>query len=363
MNIAIFANTPAQIYFYKNIAQKLENDGNKIYMLIRAHGEGKDLVNELGISYYPYSLESNKLNSSKLSKVLSVPIDIFRAYNYLKNLDIDLVTGFGLYDVYASILLGATSIIFTDDESKLISMSCNAIFNAYYPFIDSLVTPTSFKCNYGKKHYKINSYKELSYLHPNYYIPNKNIYDILKIDRTQPYVLLRFNSHQAFHDMYINGFSKMDKIKLSRELEKYSHVFISNEGELPSELERYQIDIPKSRIHDVLYYANLFVTDTATMATEAAILGTPTIRCNTLAGKNDLGNFIELENEYNLLFNFKSPKMAIEKANELIQIPNLKECWRMRRDVLLKEKIDISEFFYKFIINYPLSKGMNSTRQ
>lgn len=356
MNLAIFANTPAQIHFYKNIAKKIISDGNNVYLLLRAQGEGRDIAKELGISYYPYSLESNKLNSSQLSKMLSMPLDILRAYGYLKNLDIDLITGFGLYDAYTSFLLRIPSIIFTDDEPERVSRSANAIFNSYYPFIDALITPSSFRCDYGEKHYKINSYKELSYLHPKYYHPNDDIYKILKLNRNEPFVLLRFNSFKAFHDFYITGFSEKDKIKLVKNMEKYAHVFISNEGESSPELKNYQIEIPKSRIHDALYYANLFVTDTATMATEAAILGTPTIRCNSLVGENDLGNFIELENKFKLICNFKYPKMAIEKANELIRIPNLKESWRLRSDILIKEKIDINEFFYKFLSNYPKSK-------
>jgi uncharacterized protein len=355
MNLAVFANTPAQIHFFKNIVKKIESDGNNVYMLIRAQGEARDIAQELGISYYSYSSESNKLDSSKLSKMLSVPHDILRAYDYLKNLNINLITGFGLYDAYESFLLRVPSIIFTDDEPKSVSKIFNAYFNAYYPFISTLITPTSFRCDYGKKHYKINSFKELSYLHPKYYTPNDDIYDILKIDRSEPFVLLRFNSFKAFHDFYITGFSEDDKIKLANDMERYAHVFITNEGELSSELKKYQIKIPKSRIHDVLYYTNLFITDTATMATEAAILGTPTIRCNSLVGENDLGNFIELEKKFHLISNHKYPQTAIEKANELIQIPNLKKTWRSRSNILLEEKIDISEFFYKLIINYPES--------
>jgi predicted glycosyltransferase len=42
------------------------------------------------------------------------------------------------------------------------------------------------------------------------------------------------------------------------------------------------------------------------MTTEAAVLGTPAIRCNSFVGKRDMGNFIELEKKYGLIFNFDS---------------------------------------------------------
>lgn len=356
MNFAVFANTPAQLHFFKNIIRSLEKEENKVYLLIRAQGEVIDVAKELNISFYPYSLESYKSSSSRFSKMWSMPRDVFRAYKYLKDLSIDVVTGFGLYDAFTSFLLGVPAIIFTDDEPKSISYSFNILFRTYFPFINALITPTSFKCNFGKKHHKINSYKELAYLHPNYYAPKDDIYSLLKIDKSEPFVLLRFNAFKAFHDFYIKGFSEDNKLKLVNDMEQFGHVFISNEGNLSANLMKYKIKIPKSRIHDALYYADLFITDTATMATEAAILGTPTIRCNSHAGDNDLGNFIELEEKYGLIYNFNDPLKAIQKANELKRIPNLKVSWKLRRDLLLRDKVDITEFFSEFLLNYPSRK-------
>ena len=37
----------------------------------------------------------------------------------------------------------------------------------------------------------------------------------------------------------------------------------------------YTIDILSADIHHVLYYANLFIGESATMATESAVLGIP----------------------------------------------------------------------------------------
>lgn len=91
------------------------------------------------------------------------------------------------------------------------------------------------------------------------------------------------------------------------------------------------------------------------MTTEAGVLGTPAIRCNSFVGENDMGNFIELEQKYGLIFNYNDSDKAIGKAVELIQKPDLKEEWRKKREKLLKDKIDVTAFMVWFIENYPES--------
>jgi predicted glycosyltransferase len=138
-------------------------------------------------------------------------------------------------------------------------------------------------------------------------------------------------------------------------LSKYARVFISPEGPLSKELEGYRLSIPHERIHHALYYAQLLVTDTQTMTTEAAILGTPVVRCNSFVGPKDMGNFIELEQKYDLIYSYRKSEQAMQKAIELIQLPNLKEQWAKKQQKLLADKIDVTQFMVDFIENYPKS--------
>jgi predicted glycosyltransferase len=85
------------------------------------------------------------------------------------------------------------------------------------------------------------------------------------------------------------------------------------------------------------------------MATEAAILGTRAIRCNSFVGQKDMGNFLELENIYNLLFNYNNEEKALDKALEIVQSPDIKDEWRERRERCLKDKIDLSKFIVDFV--------------
>ena len=351
MRVGIFINTPAQFHFYRNIAARLKERGHEVRLLFRKYGEIEDLIREMGYDATIFSYKAN----SKYGKILALPGDVIRAYKYLKDFKPDLVTGFGVYDAYTSLLLRSGCVVFNDSEPRVNPLSYSIQVKAYMPFIDTILTPDSFRDELGKKHLKVASYKEMAYLHPDYYTPQDDVLDIMGLSKNDEYVMLRFNAFDAVHDAGIKGFTNEDKIRLVRELEKHAHVFVSAEGKVPRELERNLLPVPKSRIHDVIYYAKLLVTDTQTMATEAALLGTPVIRSNKFVGPKDMGNFIELEERFGLMFNIRDPGEAIQKAIELVQTEGLKKEWQKKRKKLLEEKIDITSFMVWFLENYPHS--------
>jgi predicted glycosyltransferase len=99
----------------------------------------------------------------------------------------------------------------------------------------------------------------------------------------------------------------------------------------------------------------LFITDTHTMATEAALLGTPTIRSSAFACDCDTGVFIELEREFQLLLNLKTAAEVAAKAEQLIQDPHTKENWQKKRDRLLERKLDMVALMVSLIEGYPHS--------
>ena len=105
----------------------------------------------------------------------------------------------------------------------------------------------------------------------------------------------------------------------------------------------------------LLYCSDLCIGDSQTMAAEAAVLGTPSIRFNDFVG--ELGYLEELEHKYNLTYGIKTsnPEKLFEKIDELLAIPNLKETWQKRREKMLSEKIDVTAFMVWFIENYPKS--------
>jgi len=345
LRIAFFINTPAHVHLYKNVIKTLEFSGHQAIVLARNYGDTVSLLDEMGFEYFVYA----NAPDSKYGKILALPFNVLTAYSFLRKKKPDLLVGVGVYSAYTSQLLHKKCIIFNDSEPAPFQ------FMLFKPFVDVILTPSSFTVDLGPKHIKFNSFKEIAYLHTNYFVPDVKIHDFLGIGQEDDYVLLRFNAFDAVHDLGISGFSIDEKRLLVNELSKYTRVFISSELKLPDDFNKYLLKIPKSRIHDILYYAKLVVADTQTITTESAVLGTPVVRFNSFVGKKDMGNFIELENKYRLIFSFSDPAKAIAKAVELIQEPELKNKWKEKRDRLLDDKIDATKFLSFFIENYPES--------
>lgn len=114
------------------------------------------------------------------------------------------------------------------------------------------------------------------------------------------------------------------------------------------ELERYKLKVSLEKLHDLLYYATLYVGDGATTAVECAVLGTPSIYVSSLVGT--MGNFMELEDKYSLIFNCNDSNLALKKAYELLQYSNIKNIWALKKE-LLKDKINVTEFMIRFVEN------------
>jgi predicted glycosyltransferase len=348
LKIGLLINTPAQVHFWKFIVQELRKKNHEILILFRDRGETLELAKEVGLQGQVYSVARGR----GISKSLSFPFDVINAVILLRNFKPDLILDFGIYGVAVAQFLGARSLVFTDSEPS-IKKIYSVQYRLFMPFVSGVITPSFFHDDLGIKQIKVNSLKELAYLHPNYFAPNDNIYELLKITREERFVIIRFNDLAGVHDIGLNSFSISEKRKLINVLEKARiRTFISFEGIIPPEFKKYQLSIPKSRVHDALYFADLLVTDTQTMTTEAAILGTPVIRCNTFVGKNDMGNFIELENKYNLVYNFYNPDDAINKTIELLSQKHLKHIWKKKAMILIKEKIDIVYFMLNHILSY-----------
>jgi len=93
-------------------------------------------------------------------------------------------------------------------------------------------------------------------------------------------------------------------------------------------------------MHHVLAFAALFVGEGGTMGSEAAGLGTPSMFVNRLTR----GYLDELQDRYRLLYCYSDEHLALEKAQELLARPQLREDWRGRRERMLGDKVDVTKY-------------------
>ena len=190
---------------------------------------------------------------------------------------------------------------------------------------------------------------EQCYLDNKYFKP-KNINNILN-NNSKKYVILRFVSWNAAHDIGHSGLDNNTKKELIEVIEELGYnVYISSETNVPTEFKKYVLKISPENMHDILANASLFVGEGATMASECAILGTPAIYVNSL----DAGTLQEQE-KYGCIFGFRNSEGVIEKVKELLNNSNLYDDFKTRNKKLLENTIDVTSYMVWLIENYPKS--------
>jgi len=344
MKIMIGILHPKQVHSWKNIIRNLENDGHEVKIVAMEKDIALDLLDAYGFEYEVIGKNYKGL-MKKAYGMLKTDIKVLKVARKFKP---DILVGGGPYLAHVSKLIGKLCITFSDTEHAKLNNWLT------FPFVDVICTPSCFKRKVNpKKHVTYNGYIQLAYLHPNYFKPDSSVLDDLGLSKDDKFIILRFVSWSASHDIgqhgFINGQEMVEKLK------DYGSIFITSEQKLGGVLEEYRISVPPERMHDLLYYATMYIGEGAAMASESAVLGTPAIYVNTLR----LGYLDEQEKRYGLVYNFSNPKTAqkdaLAKAVELLEDENLKNKWRKKREKLLSDKIDVTKFMTDFIENYPES--------
>lgn len=342
MKILIDVNHPAHIHYFKNLIWILTNNGHEILVISREKEVTIDLLEKYQFRY----LNRGKGRKNVIGKLIYLISAVAFDYRQAKKFKPDLFLSFGsMYAAQAAKLIGKPHIALDDTEhAKFQQLLTN-------PFCDVILTPFCFQADFGKKQIRFNSFMELAYLHPKYFSPNQDIYQLLKIETNQKYALLRFVSWDASHDIGQSGLTFKLKNEIITLLSKTMTVFISSERKLPDELKKYEIHIPPDRMHDVLSFAEVYIGEGATMASECVMLGTPAFYINSL----NAGTLIEQE-KYGLLFSFRNTDGIISQLKDFMTKETIKDTFQIRRLKMLEDMIDLTAFLVWFIENYPKSK-------
>jgi predicted glycosyltransferase len=349
MRIVIDINHPAHVHYFKNFIFEMKKRGHEVQVT----ASQKDITFRLLEKYHIEFKNVGNYGNSFMRKLINIPLIDLRYYRLMKAFKPDIFLGFGsIRAAHVSFLLQKPCINFEDTENSTEQI------RLYLPFVKAVCTPSCYSQDLGKKHIRFKGYMELAALHSHYFTPNPAVLREIGITENDPLIIVRFVSWEASHDVGHNGLSLDIKRKAISEFKKYGRVLITSEKPLPEEFEKYRISVSPEKMHDLLFYATLLYGESATMASECAVLGTHAIFCD-FAGR---GYTDEEESKYHLVYNFRldkeSQERSIEKALELLQNPHLKEISRQKQAILLRDKIDVTAFMVWFIEGYPDSVGI-----
>ena len=344
MRIFIDIGHPAHVHYFKYFIRIMKSHGHTFFVSARNRSIIFTLLKTYNIPFYDRG-KGKDVVIGKLLNMFGTDIKLlFKALRFKPHIFISFASPYAAQTAW---LLRKPHIVLDDTEHARLGHFF------YKPFSKIFLNPACFQKDFGKNQIHFNSYSELFYLHPDYFTSQPDILTTLGVIKNEKFVLLRFVSWKASHDLGHSGLDLSSKKELVKLIISNGYkVFISSEGEnIDPFFKEYLIRISPELIHSVIAEASLLVTEGATMASECAMLGTPAIYVNSL----DAGTLREQEDKYQLIHGFRSSEGVLEKVVELLNTPNLKETYQLRRQKLLSEKIDVTAFFVWFIENYPES--------
>jgi len=324
---------------FKYLIGKFKLTGSEVFVTARQKDITVDLLKEEAIDF---TLLGNN-HPGFFGKIRNLFEYDYLLYQYCRKIKPDvLISHSSIYAAHAAFLLGKKSITLEDTGNPEQSF-------LYRPFTDYIVTPECLNKNYGRKQVKYKGFHELAYLHPNYFTPDSSIFNLLGINQDDKFSLIRFVSRNSSHDIGVTGLSLSDKVRIVNNLSEFSRVFITSEEQLPAELSAYQLNLPVSKIHHAIYFANLVIGESATMCSEAAILGTPSIYFDYFGR-----HYTDFqEKEYGLVMNFVRKNLNVDKAIDnavsILSDKNSKEVFKEKSKQLISDHIDVTQFLYNFI--------------
>lgn len=342
MRVLIDINHPAHIHFFKNLYVELKERGH--FVAITA--TEKDIATLLLKKYNITFINIGRYRSPLFLKFIDFIIIAIKFIFIVNKLKPDYIFSISSARPFGKI--GCSKVktyIFTDTEHA------SEQIRLFKPFAKKIFTPLCFEKDLGKKHIKYNGYHELAYLSPNKFTPNPKTLDEIGVNVDDVFFVIRFVSWEASHDIGHAGISLKNKLRLIEKLEPNGKIIISSERTLDKMFEKYRMSICPTKMHDLLYYCSLFVGDGGTMASESAVLGTPSVHVSSL----DAGVLKEQVN-YGLLTSLRNDQELINIVEK--KLPTIAEEKKQNRLIvkkMLEEQQDVTSFMLDLVLKNKIS--------
>lgn len=330
---------PAHVHFFRNAYDSLRQQGQDVVVTANDKDVTTDLLGAYGI---PYTFRGRH-SATTLGKAVRMPTNTLRLAKIAAQGDAQVLAGINNpYVAQASRLLGIPCVVFSDTErARLIGATT-------FPFATFICTPRRFAYDLGRKHIRYDGYHELAYLAPPYFNPDSAVPAQLA-PRGEPYVLVRLVAWTTSHDLQLRSsqfFRTLANGGLSA-ISREARTWIVSERPLPRPLESYRYPLPPNTVLDALAGCAGYIGEGATMATEAAILGRPSIFVSSVR----VGSMTEVEERFGLLRTIQDPEEAISLLRSWLADPSAGRRWRKRRRRLLGATIDVTDFIVRTLLN------------
>lgn len=339
-------NHPCHAHLFKHVIKSLLEHGHEVDVLLKESALVQAILKAESI---PFILQGRK-GDGLLSKALKQISFTRQIISLHKKNKYTLAIGVSVSIPLASKFSSIKSLVLDDDDKKATPLFAFLAHNN----ASLLLRPSSlFHEAAAKNKVFYQGYHELSYLHPDIFKPDIGILSEQGLSAREPFFILRLVALKAHHDIGIKGISHKQLLRIINLLSKHGRVIITSEspGGLPKGAEA--LKIKPEKIHHLMAYAKMIVSDGQTMCSEAACLGIPSLRINDFVGR--ISYLEEQENKWQLTYGFKPDDF--DSAFKMIEtiIKEDSAIYKARSEQMINNSINFAGFLTWFIENYPTS--------
>jgi len=342
MRALIDIGHPAHVHYFRHLAKKITDNGGSVLFTLREKEMTLTLVKAYGLDYYSFGKAKRSI-AGKIFAQFSITFKLLVAALRYKP---DVVLNSTHYSAFVSWLIRKPHISIEDtfnmEQVRLYTPFTNVIITGDYPH------PSM------PRQLLVDAFQESLYLRSEYFTPDPQVIRSLGVEPGEKFSVVRFVSWTASHDMGLSGMSSENRVRAVEEFSSYGKVFITSEVELPRALEKFRVKIPVDKIHHLLYYASLVFSEGATMVTEAALLGTPSVYLSS----KGIYDSRYLAERYGIVFNLEEEE-AIEKGCEILKESSNINDKRVREEIE-KDTADYTSILYE-VVKHAVNNGRRRT--
>ena len=328
--ILIEAHHPSDIHFWKNVIRELQNRGHEVRMLARDRDVMLRLLQASPHIRFEAISRMGRSNRFPLGEFLQRQRGVFRTIRQFRPQVV--ASCFGSY-TQAAWLFRKPNLVFTDSEFQHFN------HRIAHPFATAVYTPACFTKALGRKHRRYKGFHELASLSPTYFQKRPETVRDLDPDG-RGYAVLRVSAWNTLHDVGMKGLNSRLRDVIAQ-LDQHFTVWISpEEGKIDSDLENLRLVSSPELYHQVLAHARVVVTEGASTASEAAVLGVPTLYVNP----STRGYLDYLEARYGLLRQCREHAECANALNKLVEESAEPSLWPRRAKSLAEDHVDVVQF-------------------
>ena len=338
MKLLVEFSHPAQVHKFKNVFTELRRSGVEILILSRDKDVMLELLDGLNLPHICISRARPGIIGAFLELLIRELRTLLCALKFRPDI---VLSAHSVAITHVGWLLGIPRLVHEDTEFGSLQQKL------YIPFASKILTSSAYYLDWGARQVRIPSLEPLAYLHPKYFTPDVTQLIPYGLSGNRRFAVIRVIAWQAMHDQGHAGMTKTELRNITRKLRAmgYDKVILSSESPFGTQFDEWVLQPRAEDLHHLLAFAGLCISESITVAGEAAVLGTPTILTNPLKA----GHTLELQ-KHGLIERVASLDDAILAASKISADKLAKQKWITSKNNFLSSKADMAKCLTDIIL-------------